>query len=255
MSDHRIHLNLPTTATVVGLGLAVSFVSSTWVAARAYSSRADAVDKREQTMCVKGSTRKRIRADRGVWHIDVRGENKELPAAFATLDEGTKRVQKFLTEQGFKPDEVGLGPIQTATHYVRDSKGVETREVSDYTLTRDIGVFTPDVDRVNRSVGGVTQLIQDGVLVISGVPEYYYTDLPKLRLELLGLASKDARTRADEIAKNVSGRVAEVRSAYMGVLQITQPFSTETSGEGMYDTTTIDKDVQAVVTVTFRITS
>jgi hypothetical protein len=39
----------------------------------------------------------------------------------------------------------------------------------------------------------------------------------------------------------------------MGVLQITQPNSTEVAGYGLYDTSTIDKDVTAVVTVTFGV--
>ena len=47
--------------------------------------------------------------------------------------------------------------------------------------------------------------------------------------------------------------VGEVRSAHMGVLQVVAPNSTDTSGEGMYDTGTIDKDVTAVVNLVFEI--
>jgi hypothetical protein len=39
----------------------------------------------------------------------------------------------------------------------------------------------------------------------------------------------------------------------MGVLQITRPHSTDVSGEGIYDTSTIEKDVTAVVTLTLAI--
>ena len=39
------------------------------------------------------------------------------------------------------------------------------------------------------------------------------------------------------------------------VLQVTQPFSTDVSNYGVYDTATIEKDVSAVVTVTFGIDS
>ena len=45
-------------------------------------------------------------------------------------------------------------------------------------------------------------------------------------------------------------RVGEVRTARMGVLQVTQPDSTETTGGGVYDTSTIEKDVCAVVSLT-----
>ncbi len=44
-----------------------------------------------------------------------------------------------------------------------------------------------------------------------------------------------------------------VWDARMSPLQITRPDSTQVSGEGMYDTSTIDKDVTAVVTITFGV--
>jgi hypothetical protein len=255
MNEHRIQLNLATTAVIVGLGFAVSLVTSTAVVARAYQRRGDQAARHEQTMCVKGSTRRRIHSDRAVWRITVRAENRELKEAYATLDEGVRKVLVFLEKKGFTPAEYNPGAITTTAHYERDAKGNETRKIIEYTLNRDIGVWTSDVDRVGRTAGEVTELIQDGVLVMSDHPEYYYTGLAKLKLELMGEASKDARARAEEIARNAGGRVADVRSAHMGVLQITQPLSTETSSEGVYDTSTIEKDVQAVVTVTFRIES
>ena len=38
-----------------------------------------------------------------------------------------------------------------------------------------------------------------------------------------------------------------------GIFQITGPNSTETSDSGSYDTRTIDKDITAVMAVTFRV--
>ncbi|HRI54143.1 MAG TPA: SIMPL domain-containing protein, partial [Pseudomonadota bacterium] len=71
--------------------------------------------------------------------------------------------------------------------------------------------------------------------------------------QILGEATKDARTRADEIAANSGCSIGEVRQAQMGVIQITQPDSTEVSGYGRYDTSTIDKDVSVVVSLTLGI--
>lgn len=253
--EHRVHLNLATTAAIVTLGLAVSVVTSTVVASRAYESRAKNEYRNGQTLSAKGSTRKRIRSDRAVWSIGVKGEAKELKEAYATLSGGTKRVEEFLTKRGFAASEIVPGAINTISHFVRDAKGQETRQIDSYTLERWYTVASKDVDRVNQAAGEVTALIEEGILVISSAPGYYYTDLAKLRLELMAASSKDARARAEEIAKAAGCRVAEVVSAHMGVLQITQPFSTEVAEYGLYDTSTIDKDVQAVVTVCFRIES
>ena len=80
--------------------------------------------------------------------------------------------------------------------------------------------------------------VLDGVNVASQHPEYYYTKAADLKVQLLGAATKDARARADEIAANSGSRVTEVRRAQMGIVQITQPNSTDVSAGGMYDTTT-----------------
>jgi hypothetical protein len=49
--------------------------------------------------------------------------------------------------------------------------------------------------------------------------------------------------------------IGPVRKARMGVIQITRPNSTEVSGYGIYDTSTIEKDISVVVTVSFAVVS
>lgn len=250
--EYRIRTDLARSALVVGLGVAVSFIVSAAVAARAYRGRGEDTVDAERTLSVKGLARKRIQSDVAVWRIEVKGEGETLRAAYDALDSGLGAVRRFLGEQGFPDDEIALGAIDTDTHYRRDGS-VKTREIAGYTLERRIRVMTADVDRVAGAAGEVTGLIRNGVLVVSSAPEYYFSGLAGLKIELMGLASSDARHRAEEIASHAGSRIGAVRSARMGVLQITQPHSTETSSYGIYDTDTITKDVRAVVSVTFGV--
>jgi hypothetical protein len=253
--DYNIRFNLARTAAIVFAAAVVSVATSAVVASRAYVTRGEQAVRADQTIYVKGSTRKRITSNQAVWHIGVRGEHKELKEAYAILDTGITRIRTFLAGQGFKEGEISLEAINTTEFHARDAKGNETREITAYHLSRGFNVRSRDVQRVARAAGEVTQFIQEGVLVISCQPAYYYTDLPALKVDLMAEAAKDARDRADKIAGSAGCRVAEVRSAHMGVLQVTQPFSTDVSDEGTYDTDTIEKDVQAVVTISFRIES
>ncbi len=251
--EYSLRFNFAMTAAVVVVAGILSVTTSAVVASRAYVERGAQAVKTEQVISVKGSTRKRIRSDQAVWHIAVRGEHKDLKEAFAVLDMGVRDVAEFLKEQGFSTQQIVQDAINTVEHHVRDAKGNETREISAYSLSRGFTITTPDVDRIFRAAGEVTQLIEKGILVISCSPEYYYTDLAPLKVGLMEEAAKDARARADKIAGAAGCRVAEVMWANMGVLQVTQPHSTDVSDYGVYDTGTIDKDVQAVVSVRFRI--
>jgi hypothetical protein len=251
--EYSVRLHLTTAAVVIGLGVAVSLITSSVVAARAYERRARETARRQETITVKGSTRQRIRSDRAVWRIGVRGEATNLAEAFAAIERSVQRVQAFLQEAGFQDAEIGLAAIDTEEQHKRDEKGQPLPEVVGYSLTRLFTVATDDVDRVCQSAGRVTELIRDGVLVTSRPPAYYYTELPKLRIDLMAAASADAKARADKIAASTGCRLGSLRDATMGVLQVTEPDSTETADAGMYDTATIAKDVTAVVTATFGV--
>lgn len=251
--EHRVRVYMTNAAWVLSAGAAVSLISSTFVAARAYRARGEQSLAAERTIYVKGSTRRRIRSDRAVWQITVEGEAADLKAAFVKLDDAVGRVRTFLEQRGFGPAEIGLAAIDTRTYYQRDSYGKETRQVAGYVLSRTFVVTTADVDKVCQAAGQVTTLIKDGVHVISHTPEYYYTRLADLKVALMGAATADARRRAEQIAANAGCAVGAVRSARMGVLQITRPESMEVSSYGIYDTSTIAKDVRAVVTVRFGI--
>lgn len=251
--EYRIRLNVATTAAVIALAAIASFVTSTIVAARAYTDRGIQAARRDQTMSARGSVRLRVRSDRAQWTIGVGGSGPQLADAYAALERATTRVRTFLVEHGFSEAEIGLSAIATNVHYARNAQGQETREISEYSLGRHFAVASTNVDRVSQTAGVVTELIRDGLYVTSGQPEFYYTDLASLRIRLLGEASADARQRADEIAKRAGCRIGEVRFASMGVIQVLAPFSTDVSSEGAYDTSTIEKDVQAVVTATFAV--
>ena len=88
---------------------------------------------------------------------------------------------------------------------------------------------------------------------ISGAPEYFYTKLDELKLEMLAKATQNAKLRAENMVKATGNKIGSIRSARMGVFQITPVTSTEISDWGVNDTTSLEKKVMAVVTVSFAI--
>lgn len=251
--EYRIRTDLFRPFAVLSLAGAVSLVVSAAVAGSAYRGRGQDATREGRRLDVKGLAVKRVRSDIGVWMITVRGEAPELKDAYEKLESGFGRVKAFLKDRGFPDAEIGVSAIDTVTHYKSTGYNETSREVIGYSLKRTLTVTSGDVDRIAGAAGEVTGLIGEGILVVSSAPEYHFSGLAALKVELMGLAAQDARARADELASNAGGRVGELQDARMGVLQITRPHSTETTSYGVYDTDTIEKDVRAVVTVTFRI--
>jgi hypothetical protein len=238
-------------AAIVSISAAVAIVTCTFLVTSAYQTRLETPKRMEQALNVTGSARKRIQSDLGVWQIHVNAESPELKTAFDKLKTTTARVEKFLASKQFSESEISLNAISTHKKMVVDRHDKETDEVASYQLDRTFTVTSPNVSNVAKASSEVTELIQDGVVVISDLPEFYYTKIGDLKIEMVGEAAKDARSRADQIVTHAGCEIIEVRNARMGVLQITQPESTEVTAEGIYDTKTIPKDVTAVVSLSF----
>jgi uncharacterized protein len=125
--------------------------------------------------------------------------------------------------------------------------------VASYRLTQLLEIRSPEIDKLTKVSRSVTQLIDQGILLESEAPRYLYTRLSEAKVELLAEAACDARERAQQIANSNGTKAGEMRSAQMGVLQVTAADSTQFSGEGMNDTTSLEKDITAVVHATFAI--
>ncbi len=240
-------------AIVVSLAIGTSFVTSTWVASRAYLSRGEHQERVSRTLDVTGSAKKSLVSDLAIWNIRVAGEGKTIEDAFQKMSAAADKVREFLAQKGFGPEVVSAGPIRTETHYRKDEKGNATRDVVSYELARTFEVRTPEVRKVEKASGEVTELVKTGAHVESLAPEFVYTKLADLKLVMIGEATANARERAERIAKESGCRIGAVKDAKAGVLQITRPWSTEVTSSGANDTSSVEKDVTSVVHLSLMI--
>lgn len=202
---------------------------------------------------VTGSARRPIRSDLAVWRLQVSAQAGDPSAAFAALGADAERVRAFLAASGLPDSAVVERPVMTEPVHRMLETGMQTGEVVGYRLTQAWEVRSPEVDRVTALSREAGELVGRGVPLVAFPPEYLYTRLGELRAELLAEAAVDARARAEAIAGSVGSEVGPVRSARMGVFQITPRGSTEVSDYGINDVTALDKDVTAVVRIGFAV--
>ena len=249
--EYSVRIRLAGGAVLVAGVLGLSVLTSTYVASRAFEQKSQRDAERGMQISVKGSARQRITSDLAVWTVRIEGSGVDLPSTFDVLDSGTRTVRGFLQAAGFAEEEIVMSAIDTKTRYKRQRDGGETREIDAYDMDRSVTITTQDVDRVARASAEVTELLKEGVRVSTERPQFYYTGLANLRVSILGDASRDARTRADEIATKSGSRIRSVQGVHSGPIQLTVPNSTDVSGYGAYDTSTIEKDAFVTVTATF----
>lgn len=207
----------------------------------------------DQTITVTGSAKRGIKSDRVKWKSAVSYQAPVLSEAYRSLSDAVPKVKNYLVSKGIAENQITVSSISSQTLHGTNSDGGETSEITGYSLRQELEVDSTEVDKIAKIAREATELINQGILIESMPPEYYYTQLGTLKIQMLAEAAKDAKERATQIANSTGDKIGSVRSARMGVLQITPAGSNEVSDSGMNDTSSIDKDITAVVNIGFAV--
>lgn len=204
------------------------------------------------TITVTGASTERITSDYVDWSVEVSQSGPTQQASYQGLQPAVEKTVAFLKAKGITADEMELDPVRSEQENVRDPRTGALRSTV-WTTRQAIQIASWEVRKIETISGQIGQLIGQGVPLTINQPAYTYTKLAEKRVDMLAKATKDARARAGAIAWEAGARIGAITNADTGSFQITPPNSTEASDSGSYDTSTIDKDITAVMGVTFRV--
>lgn len=240
----RSSSSLPWAAVILGL----SFLG----AAAIVSGAVERLRRAGDEITVTGSARRPITSDMASWRGTIEVQRAALPEAAAELARHMDVVRRFVTARGFPDSLVTLSAISSNT--VRQMvNGELTNQVTGYRMSQAIAVTSRDIASVTALSAAAGELLAQGIPLSPEAPQYLFTGLADMRIEMLGDATKDATVRATQIAEKSGARIGRIKSVRQGVFQITPRNSTEISDYGMNDVSAIDKDITAVVRVTFAL--
>lgn len=245
-------------AGVFGMAaIALGVVASTWIAASTW--KAVRTKPEVRTIEVTGSAKKRITSDLIEWSATIEATAKDRTEAYKSLHDQVEKALAYLKSEGLKAEEIRPSSVtfQQLFDTVYEGKGqdrIEKQVPNGFQTTQTIVVSSTDVTRVERVSREISQLLEQGVSVTSNPPAYFYTKLGELKIQMLAEASKDARTRAENMIKQAGGAsLGNLRSADMGVININPANVTQTNAEGNNDTSSLDKDMITIVHASFEL--
>jgi hypothetical protein len=203
----------------------------------------------DDTINVVGMATKRFDSDIVKWRITI-GRNtglNDVSNGYLLIQNDLQFLKKLFSEKGLQEKELTIQPINTLSNYSREG------QISGYNLQQGVFVITSNIAAVEDIALNPAALIDKGIILQNSNLEYFYSKLSDIKMELLAEATKDAQKRASEIARNSNVHLGNVTSLRVGVFQITEPFSTEVSDYGMYNTQTKQKDITVTVRASFKI--
>ena len=206
--------------------IAIAILGSAWLASAAYKYKFRAAE----TISVTGLAEVDFTSDLIVWSGSFNRYSYELKTAYAALKQDEAAIKSYLNAKGIADSNIVFSSVTTLKNYQRkyDKEGMEiSSEFTGYTLTGSVRVESRDISRVERLSREITELLERGIELSSNSPDYYYTRLNELKIDLLAQAGKDARTRAETIARNSGGFLRGTPKTPMWVFLFTGKKSNE----------------------------
>ncbi|NGM61295.1 SIMPL domain-containing protein [Sphingobacterium sp. SGG-5] len=206
---------------------------------------------------VTGNAKQNFESDIVKWTATYNRKSMDLSAASEQLKQDRELVKTFLLQKGIKENEILFNAVNINREfsYHTDGQGNSSNTFTGYSLTQSVSIESKeDLDKVDNVSREISALISQGVELSSNAPNYYYSKLEDLKLALIGEASQNARSRAENIAKESGSSLGALLKADLGVFQITgQNDNEEYSYGGAFNTTSRYKTANITVRASYRL--
>ena len=202
----------------------------------------------DNSMWVTGSFKQKVNSDIAKFSA---GFSRNIPvedlkSGYSQMKSDEEVVKKFFIEAGFNEKDLLVSPVFMDAPFMYDSNAAK-----EYILRQTVEIQSKEIQKLTDLSKNVQKLIDEGVIFSINSLQYYVTNLPEMRINLLADAVKDAKARAQKIAEGTGKQIGTIKTANMGVVQVLPVNSTDVSDYGTYDTSTVEKEVMVTVTVLF----
>jgi uncharacterized protein len=214
-------------------------------------------NKKSGTIDVTGLGQKNFSSDMIVWEGTFARENMDIKMAYSELENDRKAVTAYLVSKDIPKDLIIFQAVSINPMYQQNYSSAGNymgQTFLGYQLNQSLKIESREVEKVEQISREISELLLQGVRFYSQAPRFYYTELESLKIEMIAIATEDARLRAEKIAQNSGSKLGNLISASMGIFQITGQNSTEDySWGGTFNTSSKDKTASITMRLSYGV--
>ena len=207
------------------------------------------------TISVTGLGEKDFTSDLIVWEAEFEKSGPFLQEVYDALAHDKKIIASYLKRKGIK------NFVFTSVNTARQTKTIysengsyQGQEFVGYRLSQTVKIESKDVEKIERISREITELLNKGITLYSSSPRYYYTKLADLKIEMISKATENAFLRAKTIAEKSGAKLGKLKSAKMGIFQITGQNSEEDySWGGTFNTSSKNKTASITMKLIYEV--
>jgi len=179
----------------------------------------DNVANRDRKVTVKGLSEMQVPADKVTWNLSVYETGDNLSSLYDKMTATTQKVVDFLTANGIKTEEIAVNPPDVDDRV--SNRWGDEKIPFNYKLTTGISVISNNVSAVRALVDKQGELLKQGI-ALGGENNlhYEYTDFQTLKPQMIEESIANARSTAEQFAKNSGSRLGKIITANQGVVSM-----------------------------------
>ncbi|MGX8696087.1 MAG: SIMPL domain-containing protein [Prevotella sp.] len=196
---------------------------------------------KDRKVTVKGLAEREVPADKVTWSISTNEMGNDLPMLYQRISQQAEKIKKFLVQNGLEESEITIGA--PSVDDLEANTWSENRKSYRYKIQTTVTVYTKKVEQVNRVIYKQGELLEQGLAIESGYPDYELASFQELKPEMLEEAIKNAQKTADQFAEASNSDLGGILNAGQGQFEI----------DDRDQNTPYIKKIRVVTTVTYAL--
>ena len=192
----------------------------------------------DDTVKVRGLCEKEVPADRVVLRVSYSAQDNDLTALRSTVEQNDKAVIALLKKAGFTDEEIKYNSANFNDRY--DSYYTSNIRFR-YSASQTISVFTSKMDEVSKIQNTIDADLLKQDIISNTYANFEYNGLNDIKPSMIAESLENARSAADEFAKNSHSKIGKMRTASQGYFEV----------EDLDENTPQVKKVRVVTTVEY----
>ncbi|HPG29776.1 MAG TPA: SIMPL domain-containing protein [bacterium] len=233
--------------------ISATIIIAVIIFAKTFYNRAKADD----IINVTGLGQVDFESDLITWDASYVQKDFNLEKAYSKIKNNQIIIREYLKKNSVNDKEVSFSSIDIQKEF-KEEHNIEgkliKREFDGFVLTQTVKIESTEIDKIENISRNITELINEGIELYSNSPNYFYTKLSSLKIQLIASAAKDAKERAEQVSENAGSVIGKIRNSNIGVFQILERNSSEEmSWQGAYNKNSRYKTAMVTVRVQYQL--
>ena len=175
-----------------------------------------------RVVTVRGLSEREVQANKVTWPIVSKHVGNDLSALYQDVETTKSAIVSFLKSNGLSDKEYSVNAPKVQDMQADNYSGMPA--AYRYNVTSVVVVTSAQVDKVTQLMAKQSELMAKGIAIVAGDYNYQtlyeFTELNKIKPDMVADATRNARKAADKFAQDSQSRLGKIKSASQGQFSI-----------------------------------